>query len=175
VPPAPRPYRGRVQELSRLLVPLVIPLVIGLHYAFLAYVVSGGFLAWRWPRSIGLHVLLVAWAGVGLLVSLPCPFTSWENALRRRAGEPVLPSGFIDHYVDGVLFPHRYVGVVQVLVASSIAVSWVGFVLRQRSARRERAADHRRRLGSTTRVDEVRRHRLRGSDAAGPPAPAPGG
>ena len=32
---------------------LLVDLVVSLHLAFLAFVVLGGFLAWRWPRRSG--------------------------------------------------------------------------------------------------------------------------
>jgi uncharacterized protein DUF2784 len=33
----------------------VITLVLGAHFAYVAYVVLGGFLAWWWPRAIWPH------------------------------------------------------------------------------------------------------------------------
>src|SRR5689334_18470490 len=31
------------------------------HFMFLAYLVTGGFIAWRWPRTIWLHLAVVLW------------------------------------------------------------------------------------------------------------------
>jgi hypothetical protein len=114
---------------------ILLGLVAGLHFAVLAYVVAGGFLAWRWPRSVLAHVGLVGWGLAGLAIRVPCPLTDLENALRRWAGEPTLPSGFIDHYVEGVLYPARLTPLVRYLVAATIAVSWLGAYAHWRSRR----------------------------------------
>lgn len=104
--------------------------VAGLHYAFLAYLVTGGYLAWRWPRSLGLHILAATWGFVVVAASLPCPLTALQNWLRRRAQEPVLTRSFLDTYVRGVFYPAAHEQVVQELVALLILASWTGFVLR---------------------------------------------
>ena len=76
------------------------------HLAFLGYVVAGGFLAWRWRRTIWLHVAAVAWGFATVLVGFDCPLTHLENWARGKAGEQQLPSdGFIAHYLTGVLYP----------------------------------------------------------------------
>ena len=40
----------------------LVTLVLALHFAYVAYVVVGGFLAWRWPRAIWPHLVACAWA-----------------------------------------------------------------------------------------------------------------
>jgi hypothetical protein len=100
--------------------------VVGLHFCFLGYVIAGGFLGWRWPRSVLPHVGAVVWGLAGLAVRVPCPLTDLENALRSRAGEAPLRSGFIDQYVEGVLYPANLTPLIRVLVAAAIAVSWIG-------------------------------------------------
>jgi hypothetical protein len=79
--------------------------VVLLHLAFVAFVVFGGFLAWRWPKVRFLHVPALAW---GLWVELSgqiCPLTALENHLRRLAGEAGYRGGFISHYLLRVLYP----------------------------------------------------------------------
>jgi Protein of Unknown function (DUF2784) len=112
------------------------------HFAYLAYVVAGGFLAWRWPRTFWLHLAanLYGFAAVG--VGLMCPLTYVEDLARERAGQPGLPAiGFIDHYIEGVLYPQRYAGLVQWLVAAAVAASWLGVLLRLINARTSDAED----------------------------------
>ena len=105
-----------------------VVLTVGAHFAYLLYLPSGGFLALRWPRSIWLHVPAVLW-GVGVVVfGLPCPLTGIERLARARAGMDPLPtSGFIDRYVDGVLYPANRTGAAQALAFGAAAVSWVAF------------------------------------------------
>jgi hypothetical protein len=97
------------------------------HFAILGYLVFGGFLAWRWPRAIWPHLLMAAWGLFSTLWQWPCPMTALENWARRRAGEAGLgATGFIDHYLTGVVYPERYTVLVQVLAAIVVACSWVG-------------------------------------------------
>ncbi|MFD3507962.1 DUF2784 domain-containing protein [Nocardia sp. NPDC058666] len=99
------------------------------HVAFIAYVVFGGFLAWRWPRTIGLHALAVAWGFGTVLIGFHCPLTYAENWARRQAGVSELPeAGFIDHYLTGVIYPDSSVGLMRALAAVTVLVSWVGYV-----------------------------------------------
>ena len=70
-----------------------------------------------------------------VLVGWPCPLTHVENWGRLRAGEATLPgSGFIDHYIAGVVYPQEREVAVQVLVAAVVLASWIGFGLRRRHA-----------------------------------------
>jgi hypothetical protein len=104
---------------------LAVGVVVGIHFAFLGYVAVGGFLAWRWPRSIVVHVGTVAWGLASILAPVACPLTAAEDLLRRWAGEPPLPSGFVDQYVEGVLYPERFTPLVRGLIATAIAISWL--------------------------------------------------
>ncbi|MFR9749446.1 DUF2784 domain-containing protein [Nocardia sp. 004] len=103
------------------------------HFAFIAYVVSGGFLAWRLPRTIWLHLGAVCWGAGSVVFGFDCPLTYVENSARERAGEARLPSsGFIDHYLTGVIYPEDALGLVRALVALVVAASWVGYLLVRR-------------------------------------------
>ncbi|MFM1726138.1 DUF2784 domain-containing protein [Rhodococcus sp. PAM 2766] len=111
------------------------------HLAFLAYVVVGGFLAWRWRRTIWLHVVAVAWGFGTVLVGMDCPLTHLENWARAKAGEQQLPSdGFIAHYLTGVLYPTNAVDLVRALVAVCVVASWIGFLLPRLRGSRGRAS-----------------------------------
>lgn len=107
--------------------------VVVLHFAFLGFVVVGGLLAWRWPWLIWPHLVVAAWGGLITVFSVNCPLTHVENALRARAGEPELAGGFIDTYVEGVVYPERYVDEARALVAVVVLASWLGWVMRRRA------------------------------------------
>ncbi|QBJ98427.1 DUF2784 domain-containing protein [Rhodococcus sp. ABRD24] len=117
---------------------ITVDATVVIHLAFLGYVVAGGFLAWRWRRTIWLHLLAVAWGFSSVLVGIDCPLTDLENWARTRAGEQQLPSsGFIAHYLTGVVYPENAVGLVRALVAVCVLVSWVGYLtLRGHGAQR---------------------------------------
>ncbi|WP_232851680.1 DUF2784 domain-containing protein [Nocardia acididurans] len=110
----------------------------GLHFAFVAYVVVGGFLAWRWPRTIWLHLAAVGWGFSTVLIGIDCPLTYVEDWARERAGQAGLPpSGFIDHYITGVIYPRELLDEVRVGVAVCVVASWIGlaWVVRRRASR----------------------------------------
>ncbi len=110
-----------------------VVLIVGAHFAYLLYLPSGGFLALRWTRSIAWHVATVLW-GVGVVVfGLPCPLTALERWARDRADMDALPtSGFIDRYVDGVLYPANRTAAAQASAFAAAAVSWIAFASKRK-------------------------------------------
>ena len=110
-------------------------LILGLHFAFVVYVVLGGFLARRWPRAIWPHLLAAAWGLSIAAERVECPLTWAEDWSRRQAGEAGVSAGFIDRYIEGVLYPERYTALVQAAAALVIAVSWAGAYARWRDRR----------------------------------------
>lgn len=105
---------------------VVADLTAFVHLMFVLYVVFGGFLAWRWRRTIVAHVVAVAWGAASVAVGFDCPLTAMENWARRNAGrEGLPPSGFIDHYLTGVIYPDSALGAVRALAAAAVVVSWV--------------------------------------------------
>lgn len=118
----------------------IADLTMATHFAFLAYVLAGGFLAWRWPWAFWPHLVLVAWGFSTILLYFDCPLTYLEDWARHKAGERGLATGFIDHYLTGVVYPEQYAGLLQVLTAGTIAVSWAGALVLWRRRRRQLAA-----------------------------------
>jgi len=105
----------------------------GTHFAYLAYVPSGGFLALRWPRTIWLHLPTVAWGVAVVVLDLRCPLTSLEKWARARAEMSPLPgTGFIDQYVAGVLYPSDRTGTAQALAFGAAGASWIALALKRR-------------------------------------------
>ncbi len=108
-----------------------------LHLAFLVYVVLGGLIAWRWRRTIWLHIVAAGWGFGTVIFGIPCPLTDLESWARQAAGQAGLSSrGFIDHYLTGVIYPQQALGLVRVLAGAGVVLSWVGFVLLGRADRR---------------------------------------
>ena len=111
-------------------------LIVVLHLAYLAFVAVGGILAWRWPRLLWVHVAAVGWAVSILLVGQDCPLTDLQRAAERRAGEAPDGRGFVDRYLEGVLFPERCTTALRVLMGALIVIGWVGCWHRHRTAER---------------------------------------
>ncbi|MCX2932481.1 DUF2784 domain-containing protein [Mycobacterium sp. CVI_P3] len=96
------------------------------HFGYLIYLPSGGFMALRWRWTFWLHLPAVCW-GIGVVATdLPCPLTMLEQRARKLAGMDRLPeTGFVGHYVAGVLVPADRTRVAQSLAFLAAAVSWV--------------------------------------------------
>ena len=108
------------------------------HGVFLAYVVLGGLVALRWPRTLPLHVGAALWGLLVVAASVRCPLTTVEDWLRVRGGAAPLPGGFIDRYVEGVLYQASLTPLAQAVAAALVLGSWATLLSRSRS--RARAA-----------------------------------
>ena len=85
---------------------IVVALAVVAHFAFLCYLVVGGFVALRWRRTIWLHVPAALWGIAITTAHLDCPLTWLERWSRAKAGmAPLPPDGFIAHYVDRRALP----------------------------------------------------------------------
>jgi uncharacterized protein DUF2784 len=114
----------------------VVALVVVLHFAFIGYVVIGGFLALRWRRTIWLHIPAVIWGSAIATKRVDCPLTWLERWARARAAmAPLPPDGFIAHYVTGVIYPVNWLIGVQVVSFAVVALSW-GLYFRPHVSRR---------------------------------------
>ena len=98
--------------------------VLAVHFCFLAYVVLGGFLVWRWPKAFWPHLAAATWGLAVVTVPLTCPLTVAEHWARGKAGQAVGDKGFIDMYIENVLYPERYTHLLQVLVGAVVVFSY---------------------------------------------------
>jgi hypothetical protein len=97
-----------------------------LHFAALLYIGLGGFVAWRWPKTIYLHVFFAAWGVAVNVLPIDCPLTALEDWFRARQGLGPLPGGFNEYYIFGEIVPHALLPVVAVLAVILLVVSYVG-------------------------------------------------
>lgn len=118
---------------------LLTTAILAAHFGFLIFVVFGGFLAWRWPWTFWPHLAAALWGGLVIVARLRCPLTDAEQWARHRAGDSGQLPGFIDRYIEGVLYPERYTAVVQAVAAGLVVLSWLGAYLI--NGRRGRRAD----------------------------------
>jgi hypothetical protein len=106
------------------------------HFAFTAFVIFGGFLTWRWPKLLLLHLPALAWGCYVELSSTICPLTPLENYLRHRGGEAGYQGGFLAHYLHGILYPEGLTPRIQCVLAGILAmlnvVAYLGLILRAR-------------------------------------------
>lgn len=112
---------------------IIADLTMVVHFLFLLYMALGGFLAWRWPRTLWLHLAVVCWGVISIVTGVECPLTVVEDWGRRNAGLEGLPAtGFIDHYIEGVIYPEEYTNLARILVAVLVVFSWIGYLWRRR-------------------------------------------
>jgi hypothetical protein len=115
--------------------------VAGVHGAAVLFMLTGSLLALRWPRLLWLHVP-VSLAILGLyLTGSDCPLTTWELALRERAGVPGYTGGFIGHYVTEPLgFPIHATATQAGIYVVAFLPNLVGYGLLARRALRRRTS-----------------------------------
>lgn len=102
------------------------------HFAALLYIGLGGFLAWRWPKTIFVHVFFALWGVAVNVLPVPCPLTTLEDGFRAQQGLGPLRGGFNEYYIYGELFPKSMLPVVVVGAGVLLIVSYVGVVVRWR-------------------------------------------
>ena len=79
--------------------------VVILHLCFIIFVVCGGFMAWRWPRLIWIHLPAAVWGAAIELFHWTCPLTPLERYLRQLAGGAGYEGSFIEHYLIPIIYP----------------------------------------------------------------------
>ena len=79
--------------------------VVVIHALFVAFVVFGGFVAWRWRWVAWVHLPAALWGVAIEFGGWICPLTPLENALRARAGLAGYSGGFVEHHVMAWLYP----------------------------------------------------------------------
>jgi len=118
----------------------LVTVILAVHFATLAYIVFGGLFAVRWPRLFWPHLFAAAWGFAVVAVPLNCPLTWAESWARQRAGEGPLTKGFVDRYIEGVLYPERYTNLLRVLAAVVVFGSWAWTFARWRAKRAAKRA-----------------------------------
>ena len=109
---------------------------VGLHFAFLALGLLGGFAAWRWPRLIWFQVAAATWLLLVVAVNLPCPLTWAEDEARAHAGLPAHEGGFLANHVAGVFYPVGHERIAQAVAVLLVLSSWAGLAVVRRRRRR---------------------------------------
>lgn len=112
--------------------------VVLVHFAFILFVIVGGFLMLRWKWVPWVHLPAAAWGAFVELTGRVCPLTPLEQWLRRSAGSGAYTGGFIDQYLVRVIYPPGLTEGMQwalgvgVVVLNCVVYAWV--VQRRRSS-----------------------------------------
>ena len=102
--------------------------VLGLHLAFILWVIFGAFFARTRPLLAMLHILSLVWALLVEIFPWTCPLTFAENWLEQRAGVAPYQGGFLLHYLDLLVYPNIPAIVLTIAVvlvfAANVAIYW---------------------------------------------------
>ena len=110
---------------------LLADAVVVVHFGFIIFVAVGPLLAWRWRHLVWLHGPALGWAALTVAVGVPCPLTLLEKGLRGSAGEQGYDGGFVNTYIENVIYPGRYTPHLRALAVGLIVVGYAG--LRRRA------------------------------------------
>ena len=93
---------------------LLADMVLALHVAVVAFVVAGLVLVvagnlrhWRWVNALWFrlaHVGAIVFAVAQAWLGMVCPLTTLEMWLRTRAGVNIYGGGFIEHWLQRLLY-----------------------------------------------------------------------
>jgi hypothetical protein len=114
---------------------ILADLLMVVHLAFIVFVAIGSLLVLKWRRLVWPHLAVVAWAAAIVSIGFTCPLTPLEKHLRERAGSSSYDDGFIDHYLEGVVYPGGMTTLARLMVAVLIAVGYAAVVARNRRHR----------------------------------------
>lgn len=88
--------------------------VVAAHLAYVLFVLLGlvailvGYVRkWGWVRNVwfrAIHFAMIAIVVVEALLSITCPLTTWETALRAKAGEQAASGSFVGRLAHELLF-----------------------------------------------------------------------
>ncbi len=95
-------------------------LVLALHLGFIVFVILGGLLVLRYRWFVYLHIPAAAWGAFVEISGRICPLTTWENSLRRSAGESGYAQSFVEHYLVPIIYPAGLTRSVQFAIAALV-------------------------------------------------------
>jgi hypothetical protein len=112
-------------------------LILFTHVLFVAFVVLGLVFilvgkvrSWSWvlnPWFRSAHVAGIAIVVLQSWLSAICPLTTWEMALREKAGEVIYSGSFIAHWLESILYyraPEWVFIVSYTVFGALVAASW---------------------------------------------------
>jgi uncharacterized protein DUF2784 len=106
--------------------------VLGLHLAFLFWVVFGALLTRGRPVLSRLHIASLAWGLIIEIAPWTCPLTYAENWLEARAGATPYQGSFLLHYLDSLVYPDVPPWVLTVAAVAVVAINVVVYWRRWR-------------------------------------------
>lgn len=82
-------------------------LVAGFIVLGLVAIIAGGLRSWRWVRNAWFrwaHITAIAIVVLQSWLGVICPLTTWEMALREKAGQATYTGSFVAHWLESLLY-----------------------------------------------------------------------
>jgi hypothetical protein len=113
-----------------MLASLAADLIVLVHLGFVVFVALGGLLVRRWRWLVWVHLPCALYGAAIEVFGWICPLTPLEQAAREAAGHEGYSGGFIEHHLEGVLYPQGWAQVhlwlaVAVVALNVAAYAWV--------------------------------------------------
>lgn len=93
---------------------LLADAIVGVHVAYVSYVVLGQLLIWlglalrwRWVRNPWFrwtHLIAIGIVGGEAILDIECPLTRWERYFRALAGQEVSGESFVGRLLHDLIF-----------------------------------------------------------------------
>jgi hypothetical protein len=99
---------------------LLADLTVLVHLLFVLFVVFGGIAVLRRPWLAWVHLPAAIWGATVELMGWVCPLTPLEGHFRRLGGESGYGGGFIQHYLEPLLYPLGLTAERQVLLGLGV-------------------------------------------------------
>lgn len=119
-------------------------LILLVHVLFVAFVVFGLLLVlvgkplrWQWIRNRIIRIAHLASIAIVVVQSwfgMICPLTTWEMALRAKAGDATYAGSFVAHWLDAILYyqaPMWVFAVIYTAFGALVVASWFWVPIRK--------------------------------------------
>ena len=94
--------------------------VVLLHLGYVIFIVAGGLLVFRWRWIALLHLPAVVWGVLLEFFGWMCPLTPLELGLRAAGGQAGYSGGFVEYYIQPVLYSVEPDITVQISIGSFV-------------------------------------------------------
>lgn len=127
---------------------LIVDAILGLHLAYIVFVLFGGLLVLRYPRLAWLHLPAAAWGAIVEFMDWLCPLTTWENHFRDLAAASAYHGDFVSHYLLRIIYPPALTPDVRLLLGGIVVMLNLAIyaVIFTRAKRRALANSKRKRM-----------------------------
>ena len=117
---------------------LLADMVVLVHFAFVLFVILGGFLVACRRHVMPIHLGAAIWAALIEFSGWICPLTPLENQLRTKSGSAGYDSDFVAHYILPILYPEGLTRETQITLGAMVIVINLGvyaWILRHKTGR----------------------------------------